>query len=219
MNKIRNFDLSGWIFRMLFLSRIKTNIFFFNWLIKLICYFKGVRLGKKIIFNGIPIIRRFPNSKIVLGDNCRFNSAKNSVVIGQQKRCAFATLRKNSEIILESNSGATGLSIAAAKKIKIGKNVLIGANCTILDNDFHHSDPNKRALDDYPARSVFIEDNVFIGFNCLILKGVTIGENSVIGANSVVINSIPKNSIAVGNPCKVIIKKTWEGSSHNNSSL
>ena len=42
------------------------------------------------------------------------------------------------------------------------------------------------------------------------MPGITIGENSVIGANSVVLNDIPKNSIALGNPCKVIIIKNWD---------
>ncbi len=60
------------------------------------------------------------------------------------------------------------------------------------------------------SRPITIENNVFIGYNCLILKGVTIGENSVIGANSVVSNSIPKNSIAIGNPCKLVIREDWD---------
>ena len=88
---------------------------------------------------------------------------------------------------------------------------MIGAHSMIIDNDFHHADPNKRhETVDIPARPILIEDNVFIGTNCMILKGITIGENSVIGANSVVINSLPKNSIAIGNPCKIVIIKKWD---------
>ena len=98
----------------------------------------------------------------------------------------------------------------AAIKIKIGNNVMIGAQSMIIDTDFHHSDPNKRHdRTDIPARPIIIEDNVFIGANCTILKGITIGENSVIGAIRVVINSMPKNSIVIGNPCKVVIIKNW----------
>jgi acetyltransferase-like isoleucine patch superfamily enzyme len=55
---------------------------------------------------------------------------------------------------------------------------------------------------------VIIHDNVWIGLNTVVLKGVEIGENAVIGANSLVTNSIPANVIAGGNPCKVLkIKK------------
>lgn len=207
---INNFDLNGWFFERLFRYQNKCNIFVYNYLIHLFCHIRGVKIGKKVVFNGFPLIRRYENSNIIIGDNCTFNSAKKSLKIGLQKPCVFITLRKESEIIFGNNSGATGALIVAATKIKIGNNVLIGAYCTIFDNDFHSSDPNKRLSDDYGTRPVLIEDNVFLGFNCLILKGVTIGENSVIGANSVVINNIPKNAIAIGNPCKVIIKKNWD---------
>ncbi|WP_404441898.1 hypothetical protein LG307_11355 [Sutcliffiella horikoshii] len=54
------------------------------------------------------------------------------------------------------------------------------------------------------TKSVTIGDNVWIGGNAVILPGVTIGDNAVIGAGSVVTKSIPENSLAVGNPCKVV---------------
>lgn len=54
------------------------------------------------------------------------------------------------------------------------------------------------------ARPVLIEDGVWIGSGSTILPGVTVGQNSVIGAGSVVVKDIPANSIAVGNPCRVI---------------
>lgn len=206
----KNFDFSGWIFQQIFIYKNKFRIFIFNYPIHLICHIKGVKMGKRVKFNGMPLIRRYENSKIVFGDNCILNSAKNSVEIGLLQPCTIVTLRKNSEIIFGSNSGATGISIMAAMKVQIGNNVLIGAKCTIFDNDFHNSHPKRRSQNDYSARPVIIEDNVFIGYNCLILKGVTIGENSVIGAESVVIHSIPKNSIAIGNPCKVVITKQWD---------
>jgi acetyltransferase-like isoleucine patch superfamily enzyme len=185
-------------------------MFLFNSLILLGCRIKGVKIGKKVVFNGFPVIRRYENSDISIGDCCRFNSAKNSIPIGLQRRCTFITLRKKSEIIIGDNSGGSGITLLAFIKIKIGNNVMIGAHSMIFDTDFHHSDPNRRQdRTDIPARPIIIEDNVFIGANCMILKGITIGENSVIGANSVVITSIPKNSIAIGNPCKVVIIKNW----------
>ena len=54
------------------------------------------------------------------------------------------------------------------------------------------------------ARPIEIENNVWIGGGCILLPGVTIGENSVIGAGSVVTRPIPPNCVAVGNPCRVI---------------
>lgn len=210
INKIRKsktIDCSGIFFQALTLLRIYTNILFFNRIIHFVCYIKGVKLEHNIIFNGFPIIHRYPNSFIRFGNDCKFNSAKNSISIGLPQPCAFVTMKENAEIVFGNNTGASGLKILAKSKIKIGNNVLIGAGCTIMDNDSHNSDHTKREQNIIPSRPISIEDNVFIGLQCVILKGVTIGKNSVIGANSVVFNSIPENSIAVGNPCKVVIRR------------
>ena len=206
--KFEKFDFSGIFFYLFDLIKTAANIYFFNLIIYQICHLKGVNCGKRIIFNGFPIIKRFPNSSIRFGNNCIFNSARNSVPIQLQNACVFITANKNAEIVFGNNSGASGLKIYAKSKITIGNNVLIGAGCIIMDNDSHNSDPAKRLLKVVPSKPIIIEDNVFIGLQCTILKGVTIGENSVIGANSVVFNSIPENSIALGNPCKVIMKRS-----------
>lgn len=87
-------------------------------------------------------------------------------------------------------------------KITIGKNVLIGPNVTICTTG-HPVHPAHRA-DGMYSFPVTIGDNVWIGGNVFILPGVTIGENSVIGAGSIVTKDIPANVIAVGNPCKVL---------------
>ena len=206
-----DFDPIAWFLERLFRYRNKCNILFLKYPILLMCYIKGVRIGKKVDFNGFPVIRRYENSKITIGDNCTFNSARNSVRVGLHERCTLVTLLKNSEIVFGNNSGGSGIMVLAAKKIIVGNNVLIGSHTMIIDTDFHHSDPGKRyENENIPARPIIIEDNVFIGTNCMILKGVTIGKSSVIGANSVVFTSIPENSIAIGNPCKIIIKKRWD---------
>jgi acetyltransferase-like isoleucine patch superfamily enzyme len=101
-------------------------------------------------------------------------------------------------ITIGDNSGFSGVSIGAATEIRIGNNVLCGANSVITDFDWHLDRRNSR-----PA-PVIINDNVWIGLNTTILKGVTIGENSMIGANSLVVKDIPPNVIAGGNPCKVL---------------
>ncbi len=102
----------------------------------------------------------------------------------------------------------TGGVICASQKIRIGNNVNIGANTSIVDSDFHPIDPSLRRTQPQQANSfpIVIEDDVFIGMNCLILKGVTIGKGTVIGAGSVVSKNLPPFSIAAGNPAKVIKK-------------
>lgn len=117
--------------------------------------------------------------------------------------------------------------------IFIGNNVIIGINCTFVDNaeirlgnrvliasnvQFYTSShpvlPQERLAPDWKekgttffrtyARPIEIKDNVWIGGGSILLPGVTVGENSVIGAGSVVNRSIPANCVAVGNPCRVI---------------
>ena len=77
---------------------------------------------------------------------------------------------------------------------------------SIFDSDFHPINPIDRLSDNYSIKDVTIGDNVWIGNDCKILKGVNIGNNSIISINSVVKNNIPENCIAAGNPAKVITK-------------
>ena len=209
-NYFKNKDISGWFFERLYIYSNKYRILFLGWYYELYIKTKGVKYGTNPILNGRPLIHRAQGSSITLGHNCTLNSAKNSVMVGLNKPCTLVTYKKGAQITIGNNSGASGLVLVAASKISIGNNVLIGSGSTIVDNDFHNADPKKRNDTEYSSRPITIEDNVFIGFNCYILKGVTIGENSIIGANSTVFSSIPKNSIAIGNPCKVVIIKKWE---------
>lgn len=86
-------------------------------------------------------------------------------------------------------------------KITIGKNVLIGPNVTLCTTG--HPVHPKHRQDGMYSFPITIGDNVWIGGNVMVLPGVTIGENSVIGAGSVVTKDIPANVIAFGSPCKV----------------
>lgn len=118
------------------------------------------------------------------------------------------------------------------KNIFIGDKVIINMNCTFVDNNrieignnmliasnvqiytaTHSTKVHERTAQNWEegkaicntfALPVRIEDNVWIGGGAILLAGVTIGENSVIGAGSVVTRSIPKNCVAVGSPCRVI---------------
>jgi acetyltransferase-like isoleucine patch superfamily enzyme len=100
----------------------------------------------------------------------------------------------------------TGGSIVAEQSIQIGHRVTIGANSVICDTDFHPLDAEFRVGNPNrgDAMPIFIADDVFIGMQCLILKGVSIGSRSVIGAGSVVTRSIPPGAIAAGNPARVL---------------
>ena len=99
------------------------------------------------------------------------------------------------------------------KQISIGKRFFANFNFTVLDEAranvsiytaCHSTDPVERNSRQEWAKPVSIGHNVWIGGSVTILPGVTIGDNVTIGAGSVVVGDIPPNTIAVGNPCKVI---------------
>jgi acetyltransferase-like isoleucine patch superfamily enzyme len=182
------------------------KIFLSNLYMKFYLWSKGVEIGRNFTFRGNAHFFRFPYSKIIIGNNCRFNSGKKSLPeVVLYRPCSISTVKEGAKVIFGENVGATSVNIICSNEIRIGNNVLIGANTNIIDSDLHHSDPKLRKTTKSTSRPVIIEDNVFIGFYTTILKGVTIGENSVIAANSLVITNIPANSIAAGNPCKVLL--------------
>jgi galactoside O-acetyltransferase len=117
----------------------------------------------------------------------------------------FEAKYPESKIIIGDNvSINNNFSAVSFSKIAIEDDVLIGVNCSIIDTDGHQLEIDKRADGIPKVAEIVISKNVFIGDNVSILKGVTIGENSVIGFGSVVTKSIPDNVIAAGNPAKII---------------
>jgi len=97
-----------------------------------------------------------------------------------------------------------GTTIWASAEISIGKNFISAPDVWIVDNDAHGVEPGKRSGQYASSAPVKIGDNVWIGYRAMVLKGVTIGDNSVIAAGAVVTNDIPANSIAAGVPAKVV---------------
>ena len=94
-----------------------------------------------------------------------------------------------------------GVRISAADEIRIGNSCMFANSTYITDSDWH--DIYNRVITGRTA-PVYIADNVWIGDSAIVCKGVTIGENSIVGAGSVVTGDIPANAVAAGNPAKVV---------------
>lgn len=171
-----------------------------------ILYWKNKILLRNVILKGYCVIFQFSGSRIELGKGT-INSSFTSNMLGLWQRTIIVA-RYGGKIEIGDNFGISGSTIYAFESIKIGKNATIGANCKIIDNDFHPLDPEQRRLnlnEEHTGRApIVIGDNCFIGMNSIILKGTTLGNNVVVGAGSVVHGSFPDNCIIAGNPAKII---------------
>ncbi len=156
--------------------------------------------GKAVLH--IPLLLR-GKGKISFGSN-----VQNGVIAAQHYYSThnyILALEKDSEVKIGSNVIlGNGCSLQAQSKITVEDNVMIGTNCFLIDTDGHDLNPEKRMTGVAKTGPILIERNVFIYYNSVVMKGVTIGENSVIGSCSVVTRDIPPNVFAAGNPARVI---------------
>lgn len=168
----------------------------------------GVEMGENVQIQGWPIVSLAEDSHIRIGARCVLCSDSQVNALGVNHPVVLRTMRPGAEIVIGEDTGMSGGSICAAGSIRIGAGCLIGANVTLADSDFHAIRPANRRYnrnpDEIAVAPIVIEDNVFIGADAFVLKGVTIGKNSVIGAGAVVTRDIPPNAIAAGNPANVI---------------
>ena len=120
--------------------------------------------------------------------------------------CVTSRLRRPDLTIGSGTSLEQNVHIVCHNRINIGRNVMIGAHCAIVDtsHDFRHRRPGEKAvalIDD--DAEVEIGDGAFLGVGVVVLPGVRIGVNAVIGANSVVTRDVPDGCTAAGVPARV----------------
>lgn len=192
-------DFNAWAFKNLRTIRMIFSASVWSLVNGALFFAKRVPLGKKCKFYGRTLVERKIHSQISVGERCTFRSTSYSNLIGISRPCILATHAEGASILIGRDCGFSGTVIGAFKSIKIGDHVRCGANTLITDGDWHTGDSRTGA----PAE-VIIGDNVWLGVNVIVLKGVKIGKNSVIGAGSVVVHDVPENVMAAGNPCQTI---------------
>lgn len=157
-------------------------------------YFRSAeRLGKGVRLWGRPVIRN--RGSLLIGDRVRMLSTMAPLEIDVGRGAT-----------LEFGEGAYvnyGCSIGATLSVRIGAGSSIGSGSILMDNDFHSLEPERRN-ELPPSAPIVLEENVWLGVRAIVLRGVTIGKGSVIGAGSVVTRDIPPRSLAAGVPARVI---------------
>lgn len=184
-----------------------------NWF-KLVMKMTKVEYGKALLLKGVPVIFNKSDAKLKIGDNVTVKSSFLSNLVGLYSRTIIVTRTAGAEIIIGDNVGISGATIYARERIEIGDNTCIGANCKILDNDFHpiEVETRNKLLQDarggdsdlVPSREIKIGKNCFIGCNSIILKGTVLGDGCVVGAGAVVSGKFDDNCVIAGNPARVI---------------
>jgi maltose O-acetyltransferase len=132
------------------------------------------------------------------------------MVIGERVQLVstIATLELVSDVggLLEIGARSLvnfGCSLVATELVRIGPRCQIGPYTMMLDNDFHRVEPERR-LERPPSAPIVIGENVWVGAHVIVMSGVTVGDDSCIGAGSVVTADVPPRTLVAGVPARVI---------------
>ena len=177
----------------------KINTFCWTLIVVVGARSRGITIGPRCVFYGRTKFKKANKALIKIGGRVNFRSQPTANLIGINRPCIITALDGSARLTIGNHCGFSGTVIGCFTEIIIGNHVMCGANTLITDGDWHPDDYRSGK----PA-PIHIEDNVWLGVNVTVLKGVTIGANSVIGANSLVVKNIPANCVAGGNPCKVL---------------
>ena len=165
------------------------------------------------------------SSKIEIGNYFLWESKKDAVtysantasfIVGNNTRLQAEIVQSNSSLQIGSNSFInSGTRISNLESIKIGDYVMISYDCMLFDNNSHHTDytkrraeidagfPNgtKQMADNLPdTKPIVIEDDVWIGAGCIVLKGISIGKQSIVATATTVTQSVEAGFMVYGNP-------------------
>lgn len=150
-------------------------------------------LGPRVRIFGAPSISI--EGRLVIGDRVRLVSTLGilQIAVGPE-----ALLELEDRVVINY-----GTSVGALQHVRIGRGSRIGSHCNVIDHSFHYLDPERRD-ERPPSAPVLLESNVWLASRVMVMPGVTIGVNSVIGCGSVVTRDVPSNVLAAGSPARVI---------------
>ena len=149
-------------------------------------------LGQRVRVWGRPIVRNL--GTLLVGERTRLVSTAATVELAVE---VGGTLEIGAGTFINY-----GCSIGASQLVRIGPRCRIGTHAILIDNDYHRIEPERRD-ERPPSRPIVLEENVWLGARVIVLRGVTIGEHSVVGTRSLVTGDVPPHSLAYGLPARV----------------
>ncbi|HTS16517.1 MAG TPA: acyltransferase [Verrucomicrobiae bacterium] len=176
---------------------------------KLLLRLLGCPFGRRFRVDGRTIIRAARRGALRFGQDVTINSRTGSNLVGRTNLTILHCMGEG-RITFGDHSGCSFAVLSSKSSIRVGSHTKIGGNARIYDHDYHALDSLSRRspasdIGECKTAPVVIGEDVLIGANAIILKGVTIGDRSVIGAGAVVsLKDIPPDSLVAGNPARVI---------------
>jgi acetyltransferase-like isoleucine patch superfamily enzyme len=152
---------------------------------------KATRLGQRLTLHGRPKVVN--QGTMIFGDRVRLDS---SVATLELVALPGGRLEIGDNVFINYGS-----SLVASTLVRIGNDSLIGTHVMVMDTDFHRVEDKAY---DTSGKPVILEERVWLGNRSIVLKGVTIGHDSVVAAGSVVTTDVPPRSIVAGVPARVV---------------
>ena len=165
----------------------------------------GIEIGDgTIVWVNSCTSTNYSGGGIKIGNNCRIGIRQRQYWAGYVGPTRLILWGRDSSITIGDGCCLNGVNICARKSVSIGNDCIFAGGIQILDSDTHKVvTPDRKTDLDTPA-PVVLGNNVWVGLNVIILKGTTIGDNSVVGAGAVVKGSFPSNCVIAGNPAKIV---------------
>lgn len=164
---------------------------------------QGIVLGRDCTIDIKSNISILYGGEVRLGNNVTLRSNKKNYHAGMPFPTTLFVDRKDANIQIGNNVRINGAYIHAQKSITIEDNCVIASGVNIIDANGHELYSNDRTIGRDKPKEIVIGNNVWIGLNSIILKGTTIGDNSVVAAGSVVKGDFPANLLIQGNPAVI----------------
>lgn len=201
------FEISRRLVQLLSLQRYPqyfTDLVVSRLLFRYLSLSRDFEIGKHARIRGLPIVSMSHLSSIKIGDHAYLISRSRNTALGVNHPVVLRTLKKTAVISIGNHFRASGAILCAADSISIGDRVMMGANVTVADTDFHSFNAGVRFsehdLSEAREARVVIGNDVYLGMNAIVLKGVTIGDAAIVGAGAVVTRDVPAGAIVAGNP-------------------